>query len=302
VDGKLLFGLKDEDLISMGIDKAIDRKKIIVEIGQLIETVKVLPHDFWSYRALHKQKAELLAVAFPSTPRLTILYLYCYEYESTLKPLLRSNEPDVSIFFWIAWVFFPHITCCWYSTAYWALNPFPVIAFIHSCLEGAKVEMEFLSTRNPYNWKWLVSFAAPVIHLISAMIFPSWIMTTVFYLAFLYRLFLSVPIIVYNPKRTPKIHWPPPLEIPANLLDEIPSKKNFICPITQDVMTQPCVANGTSFEYDAIVEWLKTHDTDPVTRQPLTIEELRPNLALREIIEQWLKKQLEKKNNGNKNL
>ena len=64
------------------------------------------------------------------------------------------------------------------------------------------------------------------------------------------------------------------------------------CPITHEVMEDPWVDNsGISYEKTAIIAWLNIgNNTSPVTRQPLQFSDLRPNLALREIIEKLLKK------------
>ncbi len=62
--------------------------------------------------------------------------------------------------------------------------------------------------------------------------------------------------------------------------------ENFVCPITADLMEDPVIcAEGQSFERAAIVEWLRAHATNPVTRNPLTVDMLHPNLALRASIE-----------------
>jgi len=103
IDGDMLFRLTDDDLASMGIDKVVERKKILLEIEKLKATRylslhissfcqtassiahnspnRSKPYDFWSYRQRNKKKAEFLVVGFSNTPRLVILYLYYYEYE-----------------------------------------------------------------------------------------------------------------------------------------------------------------------------------------------------------------------------
>lgn len=59
------------------------------------------------------------------------------------------------------------------------------------------------------------------------------------------------------------------------------------CPITQVVMSDPVsTPDGNTYEKTAIVEWLKTHDTEPITRNPLNISQLIPNRALKELYEQ----------------
>lgn len=64
---------------------------------------------------------------------------------------------------------------------------------------------------------------------------------------------------------------------------------NFICPITQAVMTDPVIGNdGITYERDAITQWLQSHNTSPVTRNIMS-SNLIPNIALRNTIQDYLK-------------
>lgn len=59
--------------------------------------------------------------------------------------------------------------------------------------------------------------------------------------------------------------------------------------ITFEIMHDPVVTkNGRSYERATIIEHLKRNPTDPLTREPLTINELRPNIALKEACDQFL--------------
>lgn len=51
----------------------------------------------------------------------------------------------------------------------------------------------------------------------------------------------------------------------------------------------PQTKTGKSYERASIMEHLRRSPTDPLTREPLRIDELRPNLALREACEEFLK-------------
>ena len=60
----------------------------------------------------------------------------------------------------------------------------------------------------------------------------------------------------------------------------------FFCPITHDIMQDPVVdGDGVSYERYAITQWLGKHNTSPVTRNKLTVDQLRPNRALKELIQ-----------------
>merc|ERR1712146_23627 len=65
----------------------------------------------------------------------------------------------------------------------------------------------------------------------------------------------------------------------------------FLCPITGEIMKDPVIDNeGISYEREAIKEWLRRgNTTSPITRQPLQLCDLRPNVDLRKSIEDWQK-------------
>lgn len=59
--------------------------------------------------------------------------------------------------------------------------------------------------------------------------------------------------------------------------------------ITFEIMHDPVVTNnGRSYERATLIEHLKRSPTDPLTREPLRIAELRPNLALKEACEEFM--------------
>mmetsp|Transcript_28910 Transcript_28910/g.81419 ORF Transcript_28910/g.81419 Transcript_28910/m.81419 type:complete len:231 (-) Transcript_28910:1453-2145(-) len=65
---------------------------------------------------------------------------------------------------------------------------------------------------------------------------------------------------------------------------ESTSASEFYCPITYEVMVDPVVASdGFTYERSAIVDWLRRHDTSPMTRQKIS-RYLHPNNALRQMI------------------
>jgi len=58
------------------------------------------------------------------------------------------------------------------------------------------------------------------------------------------------------------------------------------CPITLEVMKDPVVdPQGHSYERAAIEEWLKERGTSPMTRKPMSADQLIPNRALKDSIE-----------------
>jgi Mg-chelatase subunit ChlD len=66
------------------------------------------------------------------------------------------------------------------------------------------------------------------------------------------------------------------------------ANQNFLCPITQEVMTDPVIgSDGITYERTAIEAWFAAgHNTSPLTRAPMTSRSLVPNIALRTLIEE----------------
>ena len=65
---------------------------------------------------------------------------------------------------------------------------------------------------------------------------------------------------------------------------------NFICPITLEVMKDPVIcSDGHTYERSAIEKWLSTNNCSPMTRQIITNNSLIPNIALRNIIQEYKK-------------
>lgn len=63
---------------------------------------------------------------------------------------------------------------------------------------------------------------------------------------------------------------------------------DFQCPITHVLMENPVVApDGWSYERAAIENWVRQHGVSPMTRQPITMNQLVPNISMRKAIEQY---------------
>ncbi|KAF2707418.1 U-box-domain-containing protein [Pleomassaria siparia CBS 279.74] len=59
--------------------------------------------------------------------------------------------------------------------------------------------------------------------------------------------------------------------------------------ITFEIMHDPVVTkNGRSYERATLIEHLKRNPTDPLTRESLTVAELRPNIALKEACTEFM--------------
>ena len=64
-----------------------------------------------------------------------------------------------------------------------------------------------------------------------------------------------------------------------------------ICPITQDYMENPVLCpSGNYYEKTAIIDWLKKHDTEPLTREHLTIDMLVEDKEYKKKIQEYRRK------------
>jgi len=68
-----------------------------------------------------------------------------------------------------------------------------------------------------------------------------------------------------------------------------PFPKEFYCPITQEIMQNPVIGpDGQTYERQSIEDWLRVHNTSPVTRAPMQANQLIPNFALKNAIQNML--------------
>lgn len=66
-------------------------------------------------------------------------------------------------------------------------------------------------------------------------------------------------------------------------------EKSMMCPIRHEMMVDPVVdPDGHSYERQAIVKWLKHDNRSPITRMPMSEKDLRPNRALKAVIQQYI--------------
>lgn len=63
----------------------------------------------------------------------------------------------------------------------------------------------------------------------------------------------------------------------------------FLCPISFEIMKDPVVGNdGHTYEKEHIVKWLQVNNKSPMTREPMSLCDLKPNYALRSMIDSYL--------------
>jgi hypothetical protein len=66
-----------------------------------------------------------------------------------------------------------------------------------------------------------------------------------------------------------------------------PLPDSFYCPITLDLIHKPVIdPDGNTFERGAITNWIRVNSKSPVTRNTLSVSQLRNNEALYELMEE----------------
>ncbi len=64
---------------------------------------------------------------------------------------------------------------------------------------------------------------------------------------------------------------------------------SLLCPITLEMFIEPVIgSDGHTYERSAIVDWLHRNKISPMTYEPMSINSLRSNLAVKNIIEELL--------------
>ncbi|KAH3763983.1 hypothetical protein Pelo_4155 [Pelomyxa schiedti] len=77
---------------------------------------------------------------------------------------------------------------------------------------------------------------------------------------------------------------------PSSIPLAVPAPLEFLCPITCDLMNTPVVAaDGYCYEKTAIEEWLRKHNTSPMTNAALSSKALVACHTLRSVILDWKK-------------
>jgi hypothetical protein len=70
---------------------------------------------------------------------------------------------------------------------------------------------------------------------------------------------------------------------------EIP--ETFYCPITREIFFDPVMTcDGQTYERQAVTEWLKDHDTSPLTGLPLANRNLMTNIIIKKLINEFHQK------------
>lgn len=82
----------------------------------------------------------------------------------------------------------------------------------------------------------------------------------------------------------------------SNQVDQTKNPYDFQCPIGYEMMSNPVVGmTGRSYEFNNIAQWISTHHNDPFdTKRDLEIDQLIPNYALKQAIQDYKQLQEQK--------
>ncbi|XP_056624900.1 bifunctional apoptosis regulator-like [Triplophysa dalaica] len=156
--GRLLSVLGAEDLSAdpFGIHNPLHRRAFLQEIRN-IKQVKA-PGNLWEYKAANLGKSVFLLIGLRDSPRLTLLYLYLFDYDDTLLPFIRTScrahsasvTSNQTRHDWLSWRQWPELLAMysllpyqlladyawdWMSVHYWISWIYILNAFLLSLLE-----------------------------------------------------------------------------------------------------------------------------------------------------------------------
>ncbi|KAL1005127.1 hypothetical protein UPYG_G00054890 [Umbra pygmaea] len=98
VNGRLLLMLGEEELNRhpFNIENLAHRRAVLAELDRVKELGVKPPQNLWEYKAVNAGKSLFLLYSLKSSPRLTLLYLYLFDYYETFLPFLHTCCPAFS--------------------------------------------------------------------------------------------------------------------------------------------------------------------------------------------------------------
>ncbi|KAG7492024.1 hypothetical protein MATL_G00009830 [Megalops atlanticus] len=230
VNGRLLIMLGDEELSRRpySIENHTHRKAVLAEL----ERVKALgvkpPQNLWEYKAVNAGKSLFLLYALKSSPRLTILYLYLFDYTDSFLPFMhtccpvqRTEQEEDDILtkaqptnpswkqwteFLVKYVLLPYQLIAefawdWLAVHYWTSRFIIVNAMLLSVLEGcalwrlwARSELRTLPQRM-WSHFWKVSTQGFAVVIFWPVI-PQFVCNCLFYWALYFNPIINIDLVV----------------------------------------------------------------------------------------------------------
>nr|XP_061778810.1 bifunctional apoptosis regulator-like isoform X1 [Nerophis lumbriciformis] len=99
VNGRLLLMMEEEELRKppYSIQNQAHRRTVLTELYRVKSQGLSSPQNLWEYKAANSGKSLFLLYAMKSSPRLTLLYLYLFDYSETFLPFLHTCCPPTSL-------------------------------------------------------------------------------------------------------------------------------------------------------------------------------------------------------------
>lgn len=168
VNGRLLLMLGNEELLKppYNIENPAHRRAVLAELDKVKSLGIKPPQNLWEYKAANAGKSLFLLYALKRSPRLTLFYLYLFDYSETFLPFLHTCCPaithvdelaesafiktqlDPSRWQWaeflVKYLLFPYQLIAefawdWLSVHYWTSRFIIVNAMLLSVLEGCSL-------------------------------------------------------------------------------------------------------------------------------------------------------------------
>ncbi|XP_061627846.1 bifunctional apoptosis regulator-like [Phyllopteryx taeniolatus] len=98
INGRLLRTLEEKELWNppYDIQNQAYRNAILAELYRL-QALDLRPQNLWEYKAAHSGKSLFLLYAMKRSPRLTLFYLYLFDYSETFLPFLHTCCPPIAL-------------------------------------------------------------------------------------------------------------------------------------------------------------------------------------------------------------
>lgn len=230
VNGRLLIMLGDEELSRhpYSIENHTHRKAVVAELDRVRALGVKPPQNLWEYKAVNAGKSLFFLYALKNSPRLTILYLYLFDYAETFLPFLhtccpgqRAEQEDDDLFpkaahgdptwkqwteFLVKYLLLPYQLIAefawdWLSVHYWTARFIIVNAVLLSVLEGcalwrlwARSELRTLPHRM-WSHFWKVSTQGFAVAIFWPVI-PQFVCNCLFYWALYFNPIINIDLVV----------------------------------------------------------------------------------------------------------
>ncbi|KAJ0033124.1 hypothetical protein NQD34_000231 [Periophthalmus magnuspinnatus] len=98
VNGRLLLMLGEEELLTppYSIQNPAHRRTVLAELDKVRTLGVKPPQNLWEYKAAYPGMSLFLLYSLKRSPRLTLLYLYLFEYSNMFLPFLHTCCPAMA--------------------------------------------------------------------------------------------------------------------------------------------------------------------------------------------------------------